>query len=85
MSVFSILAIAAKEQRKVCTADVGGAYLNASMGTDGPPVYMSIEPSLAAMLSEMDSQFKKAIRDNGTVIVHLDKCLYGCIESACKW
>ena len=33
MSVFSLLAIAAKEQRKVCTADVGGAYLNASMGT----------------------------------------------------
>ena len=85
MSVFSLLAIAAKEQRKVCTADVGGAYLNASMGTDGPPVYMSIEPRLASILSGMDSRYKEATRDNGTVIVRLDKCLYGCIESARKW
>lgn len=85
MSVFSLLAIAAKEQRKVCTADVGGAYLNASMGTDGPPVYMSIEPSLASILSGMDSRYREAIRDNGTIIVRLDKCLYGCIESARKW
>ena len=84
MSVFSLLAIAAKEQRKVCTADVGGAYLNASMGTDGPPVYMSIEPSLASILSGMDSRYREATRDNGTVIVRLDKCLYGCIESARK-
>jgi hypothetical protein len=85
MSVFSLLAIAAKEHRKVCTADIGGAYLNASMGTEGPPVYMSIEPRLAAMLSEMDEQYRGAIRDNGTVIVRLDKCLYGCIESGRKW
>ena len=33
----------------------------------------------------MDSQYKEATRDNGTVIVRLDKCLYGCIESARKW
>jgi hypothetical protein len=85
MSVFSLLAIAAKEQRKVCTADVGGAYLNASMGTDGPPVYMSIEPNLASILSGMDRRYREAIRDNGTIIVRLDKCLYGCIESARKW
>ena len=85
MSVFSLLAIAAKEQRKVCTADVGGAYLNASIGTDGPPVYMSIEPSLAAILSGMDNRYREATRDNGAVIVRLDKCLYGCIESARKW
>ena len=85
MSVFTLIAIAAHEGRKICTADVGGAYLNASMGTDGPPVYMSIEPKLAHMLTEMDARYKKAVRANGTVIVQLEKCLYGCIESARKW
>ena len=85
MSVFTLLAIAAHEGRKIYTADVGGAYLNASMGTDGPPVYMSIEPKLACMLTEMDARYKEAVRPNGTVIVQLEKCLYGCIESARKW
>ena len=48
-------------------------------------VHQSIESNLAAMLAEMDEQYEKATRPNGTVIVQLDKCLYGCIESARKW
>ena len=59
MSVFAIIAIAAEEGRTVCTGDVGGAYLNASMGKNSPKVLMSIEPRLATILGEMDDRYKK--------------------------
>ena len=60
ISVFTILAIAElSDIRTVYFGDVGGAYLNASMGKNSPKVLMSIEPRLATILGEMDDRYKK--------------------------
>jgi len=85
LSVFTILAIAAHEKRYVLSADVGGAYLNASLGSESPQVWMRIDKRLSTILGENDGNYKDAVREDGTILVRLKKCLYGCIESAAKW
>ena len=85
LSVYTVIAIAASERRHVMAADIGGAYLNASMSDDSPPVHIVIEPRIAEMISGMDPTFAEARLPNGTIIAKLKKCLYGCIESAKRW
>ena len=85
LSVLTVLAIAAHEQRHVLSADVGGAYLNASLGKDSPKVIMKIDKRLSVILAEESNDYKNSVRPDGTILVKLKKCLYGCIESAAKW
>ena len=70
-SVYMISAIAAMEQRRVMTIDVGNAYLNANMSRD---IFMKIDP--------VYSRFKDI---DGSIIVKLEKALYGCVESSQLW
>jgi hypothetical protein len=51
-SVYIVAAIAANEQRHVCTIDMPGAYLNADMEKD---VLVAIEPKLATLLYHVTS------------------------------
>ena len=83
-AVFITVAIAANEGRHVITMDVETAYLNAKM-IDDKPVYMKIGPLIIAILSQLDSNFEKYQDGKGSVIVKLDKVLYGCVESAVLW
>ena len=85
MAVLCIIAIAVYEKRKVKSADIGGAYLNAGMSDTGPQVLMRIEPRLAAIMIQRDPRFSKSLGPKGDIIVRLKKCLYGCIESAKRW
>ena len=85
LSVLTVLAIAAHERRHVLSADVGGAYLNASLGKNSPEVLMKIDKRLSTILAEESNEYKGAVREDGTILVRLKKCLYGCIESAAKW
>lgn len=80
-SLYLVAALAAKEGRKVGTMDVGTAYLNADMKRE---VLMRIEPKLARVLVGIDPTLY-ALEENGSIIVRLDKALYGCIESAKLW
>jgi hypothetical protein len=83
-SVFMVASIAAHQRRHVATADVGGAYLNADM-PDSSEVYIRIDAIIAQMLIELDSSYKEFLNSDGTIIVRLDKALYGCIESGKLW
>ena len=85
MAVLCTIAIAVYEKRKVKSADIGGAYLNAGMSDTGPQVLMRIEPRLAAIMIQHDPRFSKSLGPKGDIIVRLKKCLYGCIESAKRW
>jgi hypothetical protein len=80
-SVYLVLSVAAKEKRKVGTADVGMAYLNANMGK---PVYMRIDKRLSQMLVELFPDVYQLDTD-GCIYVKLEKALYGCVESAKLW
>ena len=82
-AVFIAIAIAAREKRKVATVDIGGAYLNAEMGHHN--VYMYLDPLLATLLSQIDAKYEQFVNDDGTIIVKLNKALYGCVQSSRLW
>jgi uncharacterized protein Yka (UPF0111/DUF47 family) len=77
-SLFIIAALNASENRVVTTLDIEGAYLHADMTSE---VYLYIEPTLASILVSIDQSYSQYL-DDGSLIVKLDKALYGCIESA---
>ena len=82
-SIFTIAAIAAKENRRVRVIDIGNAYLNASM--EGDPVYMIIKRDIAKYLIEIDPTFEEFKDDNHEIVVKLKKALYGCVQSSKLW
>ena len=81
-SVYMISAIAAMEQRRVMTIDVGNAYLNANMNRD---VFMKIDPVMADLLAKVDPVYSRFKDIDGSIIVKLEKALYGCVESSQLW
>ena len=82
-SVMMIAAIAAQEKRNVVTVDITGAYLNADMSKS--EVHMRLDKCHAEILCALDPSYKEFLCRDGTVVVRLDKALYGCIESARLW
>jgi hypothetical protein len=83
-SVFTVFTIAAKENMKVVTLDIKGAYLNASMKEK---VYMKLSKELTSIFLAMNGceKFKEFVSSDGCLNVELLKALYGCIESALLW
>jgi hypothetical protein len=78
-----VAAIAARDHRKVKSVDIGGAYLNADMSNQD--ILMELDSVMSSILCEIDSSYKKFLREDGTMVVKLRKALYGCIESAKLW
>ena len=69
------------------TADIGCAYLNASMPKTDPDklVFIRIPPHIAAMLVKVDPRMHQYLRTDGSLVAELDRALYGCVESAQLW
>jgi len=85
-SVFAIAAIAAHERRHVRVIDIGGAFLNADIKSTGIKVHMRLDKVMAAILLKIDpTSYSGFISKDGTMIVELDKALYGCVEAAALW
>ena len=84
-SVCMLLNIAAYEERIVCTADFTGAYLNASMRKDGVRVRVRLNQLQSALLVSLDPTYGEFVCQDGTIVVELEKAMYGCIESAQLW
>lgn len=82
VSVLAFLALCARGEWDVATVDITGAYLNAKMKAD---VFMRLDPRMAEMMCEIDSDYRKFLRVDGSMVVKLVKALYGCIESAKLW
>ena len=74
-------------RRFIMVGDVGTAYLNARMPLDDPDkvLHMRIEASIANIIVRLDKAFQEFITHDGSLIVRLEKALYGCIESARLW
>ena len=75
-SVLTIAAIAAVENRKAIAIDIGGAFMNADMSPTG------LDHVMSTMLIQLDPLYEKFCGINGTVMVRLDKTLYGCVEAS---
>ena len=67
----------------VTTIDIGVAFLNADMGHNN--VHMILDPLIAALLRRIDWKYEDYVNDDGTIIVKLNKALYGRIQSAKRW
>jgi len=81
-SVFIVTAIAAEEQRHVATGDIPAAYLNAGIEN---LVYMKISKDIAEELTGLDSTYLPYVNQDGSIIVILEKAIYGLLESAKLW
>ena len=82
-SVFMCLSIAAKEKRKLATADIGGAYLNAEM--TGEIIHIELDPQMSSIVKEKCPEIEHYINKHGKLFAKLDKALYGCVQSALLW
>ena len=83
-AVFTLLSIAAAEQRHIAAIDIGGAFLHASMET-GVNVHMRLDKTMTQLLLEIESSYAPFVDHKGGLVVRLDKALYGCVESAALW
>ena len=81
-AMYLTAAIAAMEGREVATADVGSAYLKAPLSRE---IHMLLEPKLAALLAEAEPSYSDFIEPGGTLLIRLEKALYGLIESSKLW
>ena len=43
---------------------------------------MRLDKVMTALLVQLDPSFQSFVEDSGTVVVQLDKALYGCVEAA---
>jgi hypothetical protein len=84
-SVLTVTAIAANEKRIAIVIDIGGAFLNADMKPTGVRVRMRLDRIMTAMIVMIDPSYHEFVEDNGTMVVELDKALYGCVEAAMLW
>ena len=84
-SALTVAAIAAKEGRRVIAIDIGGAFQNADMSPTGIDVHMRLDRVMSSMLIQLDSPYEKFRDRNDTVMVRLDKALYGCVETSLLW
>ena len=81
-AIFSLLKISAIENRYQWTIDIFGAYLNADMDVD---TYMIISKQCTDLLKNIDPTCVPFIRSDGTLLVQLQKALYGCKQSGLLW
>jgi len=87
-NMYTIMAIAALEHRMVATCDISNAFVKADMPKnekDMKRVIMHLKKIDADMLIQVNPTYKKFQRDDGSMLVELDKALYGCIQSARLW
>ena len=82
-SVFVLAAVAAYENNRVSTIDIGGAFLEAKM--TGENVYLRLDKLMVQLLEEIDPTSVPFVSDDGELIVKLDKALYGCLQASLLW
>ena len=81
-SLYLVAGIAARERRSVATVDVGQAFLKAKLERE---VIMSLEPKLATMLADELPEYRPFVNADGTLLLSLEKALYGLVESSKLW
>ena len=81
-SVFIICAIAAKSNIDLATFDIKGAFLHAPIDEE---VYVRIGKDVAAILCEHNKDYMEFLQNDGTMIVQLEKFLYGLKKAPRAW
>lgn len=82
-TIFVELCIAKNEKRHIRVYDIKSAYLNADIKRHN--IILRLEKQLAEIILEKNPALRSGLEPDGTLLVRLDKALYGCVESAALW
>ena len=82
-SIMCILTVAAHENRKVAGLDIGSAFLEAAW--IGEAVHIIIDKMFATMLVLKYPELKPYLREDGTLVMKLQKALYGTLIAGKLW
>jgi hypothetical protein len=83
-AVYMVLAIAQHMRMNLEVCDVPSAYLNTSLPL-GKKHLMRIKPLLAKYFIQADNSAKEFLQRDGSLLVQLEKALYGLPESGKLW
>ena len=81
-SLKMIIVLAASNNYKLCSADIGTAYLNANMDSN---VYIRVDKEIASIFVKIDPNSADFLQSDGSLFMKLQKALYGCRSSAKLW
>ena len=81
-SLLLVLALTPKMKHHLATFDIKGAFLHAEINEE---VYVRLSRDVADILCNHDAVYKNYLQDDGTIIVQLQKCLYGLRQSPRAW
>ena len=84
-SVFLLVNIASYFKTKVTTYDIKGAFLHASFGPEDEVTYIRINKEITTLWIEQDPSAAPFVDDNGTLLLELDKFIYGLKQSPLKF
>ena len=84
-SVFMLFNIASKFQCKLATYDIKGAFLHAKFTEEDVTTYIRIPKEVATIWVEMDPTASPYLQRDGSLIMELDKFIYGLKQSPLKF
>ena len=82
--VMTLLSVAAHEKMSVTVVDITGAYLNAEMGRE-VTVHMRLDRVISELITRLQPEYAEYLDHRGSIVVRLQRALYGCVESAALW
>lgn len=78
------ITVAAHKKLQIASIDFTGAYLNAQ-ATQGRKHVMRLNKSISNTVTKIDKTLKQYLQDDNTMIVQLEKQLYGLPEAGNQW
>ena len=80
------MGIAAFEGRQILVGDIPSAYLQAEhVPANGKPVHIIADKYVTNLIVEAMPEYSDFVRPNGTIILKVEKAMYGLLESAWLW
>ena len=76
---------AAVQNRKVVVFDIGQAFLNSYLSKKGDDIIMHLKKEIADVLLQVDESYKEFLRRDGSIVVKLNKALYGLRQAPRLW
>jgi hypothetical protein len=84
-SVFLLFNIASYYKCKMSSFDIKGAFLHAKLEEADPDTYLRIPKEIAAIWVDMDPEAAQYLQFDGSLVLQLDKFIYGLKQSPLKF
>lgn len=84
-SVFLLCNLASYYRAKLTTYDIKGAFLHAEFGEKDEVTYIRVNKEIATLWVELDPSAADFVDERGTLLLELDKFIYGLKQSPLKF